>query len=467
MNLFSQIPSNFFSILSGSLKEVHIQLLNLVYVNYKKTINLIEKEVVIDLFMEYLEVNDEEEEYENHSEFIRDKRERAHYYLHKFCQHGWLRQEQFVDYKYRISLPDYAVKILDTFEKISSGYQLEFTGKIMSIYSNLTGEDNESFYSVQQAFENTTELIGGLKELNHNIKQYTEKLLQQENAKDILMQIFNDYNEQVLGKHYYRLKTSENIAKYRSKIIMKTREYRHNLENIRVQAELMVEQGFVKNIIEGENTLYEWLEAIENIFVNISDILTEIDDKNRKYHRAAFAQVNYHLNKSGHFTAIINKILKQISLIYKDEYAFENTQLEDSISAYLEIYSQSYIDDTSVKLKSKRKQPIKQNLTESRPVDPNVINKKVIEYKNNLKNEISIQKINRYVEKVLKDEIKKKMDKFPFDNRKDYTNIIYTVLFSTNKKATYELDFNFEEESFIELENGVVPNVEVRMRRKK
>lgn len=467
MNLFSQIPSNFFSILSGSLKEVHIQLLNLVYVNYKKTINLIEKEVVIDLFMEYLEVNDEEEEYENHSEFIRDKRERAHYYLHKFCQHGWLRQEQFVDYKYRISLPDYAVKILDTFEKISSGYQLEFTGKIMSIYSNLTGEDNESFYSVQQAFENTTELIGGLKELNHNIKQYTEKLLQQENAKDILMQIFNDYNEQVLGKHYYRLKTSENIAKYRSKIIMKTREYRHYLENIRVQAELMVEQGFVKNIIEGENTLYEWLEAIENIFVNISDILTEIDDKNRKYHRAAFAQVNYHLNKSGHFTAIINKILKQISLIYKDENAFENTQLEDSISAYLEIYSQSYIDDTSVKLKSKRKQLIKQNLTESRPVDPNVINKKVIEYKNNLKNEISIQKINRYVEKVLKDEIKKKMDKFPFDNREDYTNIIYTVLFSTNKKATYELDFNFEEESFIELENGVVPNVEVRMRRKK
>ena len=149
---------------------------------------------------------------------------------------------------------------------------------------------------MQQAFENTLDLINGLKELNHNIKQYTEKLLEQENAKEILVQLFDNYGEQVLGKHYYRLKTSDNIAKYRMKIITKAREYRHNNEIIKLQAERMVQLGFVRDIIDGENQLYDWLEAIENAFINIFDLLTEIDDKNRKYHRAAFAQVNFHLS---------------------------------------------------------------------------------------------------------------------------------------------------------------------------
>ena len=87
MNLFNQIPSNFFSILSGNLKEVHIKLLGLVYENYKKTINVIEKDVVIDLFVDYLEQYDDESDYDNHADFIRDKRERARQYLNKFFEH--------------------------------------------------------------------------------------------------------------------------------------------------------------------------------------------------------------------------------------------------------------------------------------------------------------------------------------------------------------------------------------------
>ncbi|WP_342544262.1 Wadjet anti-phage system protein JetA family protein [Lysinibacillus sp. FSL W7-1291] len=463
MNLFNQIPSNFFSILSGSLKEVHIQLLGLVYENYKKTINVIEKEVVIDLFVDYLEQYDDESDYDNNVDFIRNKRERAHQYLNKFFEHGWLRQEQYVDYKYRVSIPDYAVKILDTFEKIASGYQLEFSGTVMSIYSNLANEENESFYGVQQAFENTLELINGLKELNHNIKQYTENLLEQENAKEILVQLFDNYGEQVLGKHYYRLKTSDNIAKYRIKIINKAREYRHSNEIIKTQAERMVQLGFVRDVIDGENQLYDWLEAIENAFINIFDFLTEIDDKNRKYHRAAFAQVNFHLNKGKSFTSIINNLLLQISTTIRSDNSFALKYLEEGLDEFLQIYTQSYIDETSFKFKSKKRPPVKQNPEPPRVINPEMVSKNLNQFKQTLKNEMTIQKVNKYVEEVLGNAKRKHLDQFPFENHEDYMQIIYTVLYSTNKKAVYKLAVDFDEKSFVQLENGVVPNVEIHM----
>jgi len=102
-------------------------------------------------------------------------RERANLLFRKLADAGWFVQEQHYDYTFKVSVPDYALAMLETLEKICSGYRMEFRGRVLSIYQNLTGEEGLSYVALQQAAEYTAELIDGLKRLGHSIKGYTEK----------------------------------------------------------------------------------------------------------------------------------------------------------------------------------------------------------------------------------------------------------------------------------------------------
>lgn len=466
LDLFSKIPDNFFSLLSGSLKEIHTDLLYLVYEHYKRTIFVIDKEVVIDLFIEYLEIHNDEKGYVDNRDFIRDVRERAHHYLLKFCQHGWLRQEQYLDYKYRISIPDYTSKILDTFGKIAIGYQMEFSGTVLAIYQNLSGDEGQSYYAIHQAHENTLQLINGLKELNHNIKSYIEKLMEQENAKEVLEQLFNEYGEKVLGKHYYRLKTSENASKYRTKTIDRVRDLRHNTRNIEYQAQIMVKEEFTATVVEAENQLYQWLETIENAFENIYEILDEIDERNRKYHRAAITQIKFHINKTGHFTSKVNNILRFLSHVVKEGNEELKDYVEEGITGRIDLFNQEYIEERSFKTGNERKPKIQPNPMKSRTVNNETRARKIKEYREQLKNEITVQKTNQYVNDVLDKKDVKNLSEFPFLTKDDYVNMIFTVLHSTNYKSNYRIILKDKKIKQILVDSGIVPNMEVERKGK-
>lgn len=470
INLFNKLPDNFFSILAGSLKEIHMELLFLVYEHYKKTIYVIDKEIVIDLFVEYLEIHNDEIGFKDENgdeEFIKGKRERAHYFLLKFCQHGWLRQEQYLDYKYRITIPDYAVKILDTFEKITIGYQMEFSGTVLAVYQNLSGNEGNTYYAIQKAHEDTLILINGLKELNHNIKYYMEKLMEQENAKEVLEQLFNEYGEKVLGKHYYRLKSSDNISKYRTKIIDKVRDIRHSLENIELQAQIMVKEEFAETTVEAENQLFLWLETMENAFEYIYEILSEIDARNRMYHSAAITKIKFHLNKTGYVTSKINKILIFLSNVVKEGNDELKDLTVDKLVELIDLFNQAYIDDKSLKLGYEKKAKVQQSPMKSRKVNNETRFKKIKEYREQLQNEITVQKINDFVSKVLDRKDKGNLYEFPLSTNNDYVNIIFTILHSTNHKSNYRLKLKDKIIKKIEVENGIVPNMEIEKKEKR
>ncbi len=155
-NIFNHIPENLFSILAGPLKDLHAGLLLLIHDQYKRTIYTIPRETVIDLFCEYLETTtfseqaiDElgaepgSEEYAKElppsSALPEDIRERANHFLRKFIDARWVIQEQQHDYSFRITLPDYSLYLLETLDKIRTGYRMEFRGQVLSVYQNLTG----------------------------------------------------------------------------------------------------------------------------------------------------------------------------------------------------------------------------------------------------------------------------------------------------------------------------------------
>ena len=310
--LFAHIPENLFSVFTGPLKELHADLLFLVYDLYQRSIYTLPKETIIDLFCEYLETAaiqdwpDEEEDLEPDRSTLSlaaggapPIRHRANLLFRKLNEAGWLDQEQHPDYSIRVSLPDHALALLDTLDKIRKGYRMEYRGRVLSIYQNLTGEEGLSYVALQQAHEATAELINGLKSLSHSIKKYTAELLEVKAPRDILSHIFDQYFSEVLGDQYYRLKTSEHISKYRTGIITRVKEWQFNRPGIAAQARLMVEEKQAAESLQAENLIYNWLEYIEESFGSMDEILEEIDRRNVQYARAAVEKLRFQLRHTG------------------------------------------------------------------------------------------------------------------------------------------------------------------------
>ena len=468
--LFDYIPANLFSILAGPLKEIHAGLLFLIYDQYKRTIYTLPRETIIDLFCEYLETVDApeewpEDEYPEHEQVVQSPetlRDRATQLLRKFIDTQWVVQEQHYDYTFKISLPDYALFILETLDKIRTGYRMEFRGRVLSIYQNLTGEEGMTYVALQQAQESTAELIKGLASLNHNIKKYTEKLLEYKEPYDIIRQIFDEYQIQILGEQYYRLKTSEHISKYRTGIISRVKEWKFNRPEIINQANRMVEEKQVQTRIEGENLIFEWLEYIEESFESMDDILEEIDRRNSQYARSAVEKLRFQLQQGrGHEHQLV-MLLR--SLAAQARQKGEKEEAPDAVNRAMRIYRQEAVDELSIKLPVRERKVHTPQPVELVEVDQKSRDDNLKRFRQRVQEEVTIDEINQYVETLLQDKKALPLSEMPLKSNEDWVKLIYIILFSRSRRAGYLLAG--ERGGTVTLKKGKVELPDLTMERK-
>jgi hypothetical protein len=441
-NLFDHIPGNLFSILAGPLKEVHAGLLMLVYEQYRKTIYTLNKDVLVDLFCEYLESLDEGawlsvEEEEEYKELARNVRERSNQLLRKLVDAGWLMQEQSFDYSFKMTVPDYALALLETFHKTSTGYRIEFKGRVFSIYQNLTGEEGMSYIALQQSAEATLELKNGLTSLNHSIRRYTEKLLEASDAKGILSQIFDEYHNKVLGEQYYRLKTSEHVSKYRTRILAKVKDWQSNRTEIMNQARIMVAEKQVEGSVEGENQIYEWLTLIEESFQQMDEILEEIDRRNAQYARAAVERLRFKLQQGKGLEQKLAVVLNFLAKEVRKHSEKQAAPLE--LNNAIKLFPQRVIDEFSAKSPPKKSRPHIPRPQDTREIDPEVREKKLAKFRSRVQEEITVKQVNDYVQLILQDKPSLPLSKAPLKTRDQWIKLIYIILYSGSHRASYTL----------------------------
>ncbi len=500
MTLFQQIPDNLFSPLAGRFKEVYTDLLFLIYEQHKKTIYTLDREAIISLFVEYVEEktfkidelteqvqgNHENQNLDareptqenrkavdtafidNHSEALeqlsKDARERAHYFLRRLLECGWVIQEQNYDYSYRISLPDYAFLLLESLDKIKSGYSMEFQGRVLSVYQNLTGDEGSSYVAVNQARETTEELINGLKSLNHSIKMYTEKLLKTQQPKEIIEQILVDYYEEILGEQYYRLKTSDHISKYRAGILKQVKNLRHNRNEIISQAESMVQEKQAKNRIEAENMLYNWLEFIEENFQGMDAILNEIDNRNRRYVTSAMEKLQFQMAEGAGSEEQLKRVLRYLADQAKQD--GEKQAVPSKIEQLIHLYPQRAVDDQSMKKPSQASKDHTPAPVQVEKVDQSARDRNFARFKKRVEEEITIKDINRYVREYLGENGSLYLYDFPRKTKEDWVKLIYILLYQNSQKAEYQIIGT--QGDMIQLDGGQVemPHQVVRLKNK-
>ena len=359
--------------------------------------------------------------------------------IRKLIDCGWIYPEATNNYKQIINFQDYAIVILESFLKIVNKESLEYQGNIISIYSMLYSNEKAGIV-IRHAFENTKGIISGLKTLNANIKKYMDRLTKQKTPEEIMQEFFGNYTKEVIDKSYHRLKTSENVSKYRPKIIEKLNESLNSIEFLNEAGEFYREDQDLVSLDEGIEKVKDIIHNIINAFSDLDDIMHDIDSKNAKYIRAAVTRAKFLLNNSKDMTGLVKGILEYISKEYKElELSLSCDYLEE-IADLFTLYSYGYIDETSLYIANEGKKSFKPNKISSDNLSKEERERRINEFKKRQEKQYSLRKVNEIVDKLLGEKKMIVASEIEINSIEDFIKIIYIRLYGNHALAKYGIN---------------------------
>ena len=255
--VFSVLPENFFSPLAWINKQHYAALLVLYYRLFQENTRGLERELVVREFTNYLAAHrdslaDEEsgEDGENQDEGKipgeqelafnddassaealaerpeytgLDDRTLANRFLRRLIGAGWLSEETLADFTRVINITAWGKPFFESLVRVDEGLKTEYESHVVNVYSSLCGETvkENGHFMVLNAREEARALIDSLKVLSQSIKGYYDKLnadAVRSKAASALHEHYDLYAGEVLDKAYKRLKTSDNVSRYRQGI---------------------------------------------------------------------------------------------------------------------------------------------------------------------------------------------------------------------------------------------------------
>ena len=223
MNLFDITGEKLFRPLTGPYKSIYFDCLTIIYNSFRFELSYgVDRENLMAKLIDYFDRADETEiAFDDEEEVLRDSRTKATTFLRKLRDYGWIEYEIEQNQKPKIVMPDYAVTIIQSLQKIANPREMEYQSEISLIYSTLTNREllNRPYPLVLcPVFDRTRALFDGLKKLNTSIKKYIEDITADKTAEEIL-QNFLAYRDEIGSKAYHRIKVEDNVSRFRNSII--------------------------------------------------------------------------------------------------------------------------------------------------------------------------------------------------------------------------------------------------------
>ena len=441
MNLFDFLPAKFFSILSSSNKDIYADC---IFVIYKTSSNIsygVKRELIIDVLTDYF--NDSSNvTFMDEKEVISDARDKASFIIRKFEECGWIYRVDDNNYVEEINFHDYAIAFIETIEKLINNDRLEYQGYVYSIYSLLFNNEDKMLPSImlEQVFDNIKKLINGLKILNSNIHQYIDKITKLKTAEEIMDLHFNDYEANIVDKSYHRLKTSDNVSKFRPKIISKLESIRDDKELIKVICNQYVELEKVSSVEQGYDIIIRNLSDMINAFNNIDTIIRDIDHKHNVYLRQSLVRVKFMLNTTTDLTGQINSVLKYIVSNAKQKALdYNNDYLPEDLNIF-EIFPQSFIDEFSLYTATEGKREFNpQKLNKTKVLSNEERKKYLIDFKKKSELRLNKKVINEYVLKQLDNRKVMNASMLPLNTMNDFIKLMYIFVYSKSHLVSYHI----------------------------
>ncbi|MBT3275875.1 MAG: hypothetical protein HN368_22190 [Spirochaetales bacterium] len=321
MDLFQALPEKFFSPLAFASKNHYARLLLAYYRLFTDYQGRIERLLVVREFEDYFsgvsaeEIDSDELGEELADESASDPRFLANVYLRRLISYGWLTEEILDDFTQLVNMTSWSRPFFEALYTVATGSKEEYESHIVAVYSLLSGKaaSENGHYNVINALQHTRRLIESLKVLSQNIKTFLQSLYTEETGvKEILHIHYDLYMHEVIDRAYTRLKTSDNLSKYRPLINHAVSEFLQNKEWLSANS---VRLAAVRSLPEPDarKLLTDMLKEIRDSLRSIDPILDEIDDKNRRYSKISTEKIKSRLYSNATLQGKLRDITRAIA----------------------------------------------------------------------------------------------------------------------------------------------------------
>ncbi len=319
--IFSTLPQSFFSPLASPNRAHYAALLVSYYRLFQESPHGIERKSLITRFADYFDAHREqfeaeeetgEDDYLPEDDVAADtSRYLAIRCVRKFAASGWISEETLPDYTRVINMTTHARPFLDALARVEEGLSVEYESHVVSVYSLLCGDAarENGHYLVLNAHAQTIALIDSLKVLSQSIREHYERLTDESEGLDVagvLALHYDAYALDVLDGAYKRLKTSDNLSRYRPRIIAQVRDFLADGQWLD-ESSLKYSRTSAIPISDARDKLKTMLGEIRDILKAVDPLLEEIDRRNMLYAKSSVERVKTLLEPE---STISGKILR-------------------------------------------------------------------------------------------------------------------------------------------------------------
>jgi hypothetical protein len=325
-SIFSRLPEAFFMPLACPNRRHYAALLLLYYRLFMEYRSGVERELVVAHFSEYfagLDAADRVEDEEDPADADaaapkprgQDARGLAALFLRKLIFYGWMAEEEQLDFSRVIALCVHARPFFEAMDAVERGSAVEYESHIVAVYSSMCGDSarDNGEHAVLNAHWHTRLLVESLKVLEQNIKNYVQQMFGLDAAiPEILHAHYDVYIHEVVDRAYTRLKTSDNLSRYRPRI---SRAVSGFLKNEAWMARTAEKLSVIQRTTAASSRerVREMLVEIRDELKGIDPILESIDDKNRRYSRISTERIRSRLHADSTLQGKIARIVRAIS----------------------------------------------------------------------------------------------------------------------------------------------------------
>lgn len=336
---------------------------------------------------------------------------------------GWFHFEYRSTVGQVLSFHPWAARVLDTLVRVARDEQPIFQGYAHSIATLLKPETFASRpgVSLREARRHTLELVRELKILNRNIYAFTQRLLDEvTTASGVLEEGIDHYRDAVLA-NYHRLKTVENLYRWRTDIMLRLDTIERDPVSIEAAAGWYAEQlGLDQSAALRQ--VQEDMSLMRMQFETLPEITGDIDARNARFSGVALRKLMYLLRQDRRTEGQLQYLVEQLARDEAPELEFDVYKCELLCDGFL------YTPPT------RRAKAAPQPLPPRRHELSQDLRKQLAE---RMRNPYARARLEEFIGLLLGARQGASMEEVPLENDEDYVRAIHLVVHGLDGKATY------------------------------
>lgn len=435
-NIFDIVHEDLFKPLTSKYRYVYADVIMLIYDRFRTEISYgVNREIVIKVLSDYFDTDDDEISFDDET-YFRNARDKANGVVSALKNAGWLEYEQGENHNVNVSLSDYTIPIIEGMIRVVKEEETEYQGIISQIHASL---QNDELYAkpyeliIMGVSDNTNRLLSELKRLSISIKKHIEKQVIDLDAEETL-ELFLAYHNEIGSKAYLRMKTADNISRFRSAIIEKIGYIMESPELMERAVAGYMEVEETKDHEEAYEAIISILMDIKSSFYRLDDIIYEIDRRHSLYLKNAVMRAKFLLSTGSNMEGRIERVLKTISE--------EDARNDDEFFRMdFSFFPQSFISPESMRaIPVKKEISVIDDIVGSEEISPEDRALRIEAMRQKNRRRFSKKNINQYVSNLLQGRERLPVTDIEVESKRDLIRIIYISVYAGSRSNVYRVE---------------------------